>query len=225
MRHRGAHVAITIDNEGDEATTTAGEGGGDWGDNVDLQEVRPPPPPHPVPDNWTGRYVSMHEYLDKVYNAFLKSISSRPRMSDMLHGTFQSKLQTQDDYGRVTEEEIIVWMAVPHVLTEVLLFNYKCGNLPFRTSNAQGGGGEERVHEGNLRGIHMIGFPDVDVRRIAELVWETLKQYPDRYALYECDGALILNGGGDDEDDALTIESSDSDAGGGADAGGGGCEE
>lgn len=137
-------------------------------------------------DTGGGRFISPRQYLDTVYENFLLRVSPRPRKCDLLQDTFTVQLTTEDDYGRVLEVEMVRWMTCTHVLKDVLMHNYKHGNLPiYRASD-----GCERIHDGDVRGVPMVGFPDSDVRMVADLVWETLLQY--NYALYNDDGSLLL---------------------------------
>jgi hypothetical protein len=68
------------------------------------------------------------------------------------------------------------------------MHNYKTGNLPiYRASD-----GCARIHDGDVREVPMVGFPDSDVRMVSDLVWETLALYPECYALYNDDGSLVV---------------------------------
>jgi len=210
MRHKHAHVTIDIGNEA--CTKNADD---DDDDGFDLREADSEEKKiaEEASRNSSGggggpvqdKGVSLEEYLDTVYKGLLLSTSAYPRKSDLLHGMFESRLTTTNEYNSVIHVETILWMTHVHVLVRVLLFNYHLGNLPFYSET-----GQERVHEGNLQGIAMLGFPDVDVRRIVELVWNTFKKYSNVYKLYNDDGTLIdhcvslvvgVGGGGDDEED------------------------
>lgn len=158
------HVAIDFSMHGDDGMVL-----------VDLNE-----------DNEGGRFISPRQYLDTVYENFLLRVSPRPRKCDLLQDTFTIQLTTEDDYGRVLEVEMVRWMTCTHVLKDVLMHNYKLGNLPiYRDSD-----GCARIHDGDVRGVPMVGFPDSDVRMVADLVWETLSQH--NYVLYNDDGSLLL---------------------------------
>lgn len=148
--------------------------------------------------NNNGRYITPREYLDTVYKNFLLRVSPCPRKCDLLQDTFTMQLTTEDDYGRVMEVEMIRWMTCTHVLKDVLMHNYKHGNLPiYRSSD-----GCARIHDGDVRGVDMVGFPDSDVRMVANLVWETLVLH--NYVLYNDDGSLVATGGDGNNNGAMT---------------------
>lgn len=177
-RHAAAHVAIDFSNG-----------------NVHEEEEEKETELAEAAAANNGRYISPQEYLDTVYTKFLLRVSERPRKSDLLHDMFVVQLTTENEYGQVTDVELVRWMTSTHVLKEVLMHNYQHGNLPVYRSD-----GCARIHDHDVRGVPLVGFPDKDVRMVADLVWETLKQYPERYALYNDDGLSIRGGGGDNDE-------------------------
>ena len=172
QQHHPPHVAIdfsTRDEEKEEEMVAI---------NLEDDEDQP--------RNDNGRFISPRQYLDTVYEHFLLRVSPRPRKCDLLQDTFTVQLTTEDDYGRVLEVEMVRWMTCTHVLKDVLMHNYNHGNLPvYRASD-----GCVRIHDGDVRGVPMAGFPDSDVRMVADLVWETL--FLHDYALYNDDGSLLV---------------------------------